>query len=228
MYLKSTTHEFHLCVTFFVATTTWSGGTLDRRFDRDSFSRSGKQKKSVVRDCRKSLDRNYCCCSWCCCLRSSLPTCVLFFLWLVVSVETPKRAGRFAIETLSTPVHTPMDNLFYSSRRSVSSYKTYRVVVVVVIVARARTNLEDTHTRTRSFICLVAIVAQIPQTLEERIFFFSLSLSRKELLSQTRTSISRKKDNDDYEFYEHHHHIRVFLATRVFPEDHHERRTSEQ
>lgn len=104
-----------------------------------------------------------------------------------------KERKRFAIETLSTPVHTPMDNLFDSSRRSVSSYKTYRVVVVVVIVARARTNFEDTHTRTRSFICLVAIVAQIPQTLEERIFFFSLSLSERIIITDTYVDITKER-----------------------------------
>jgi hypothetical protein len=120
------------------------------------------------------------------------PRAFSFFLWLVVSVETPKE-GRFAIETLNTPVHTPMDNLFDSSRRSVSSYKTYRVVVVVVIVARARTNFEDTHTRTRSFICLVAIVAQIPQTLEERIFFFSLSLSERIIITDTYVDITKER-----------------------------------
>jgi len=86
-----------------------------------------------------------------------------------------------------------MDNLFDSSRRSVSSYKTYRVVVVVVIVARARTNFEDTHTRTRSFICLVAIVAQIPQTLEERIFFFSLSLSERIIITDTYVDITKER-----------------------------------
>jgi hypothetical protein len=107
-------------------------------------------------------------------------------------MERP-RARDLPIETLNLPLHTPMDNLFDFSRRSVSSYKTYRVVVVVVIVARARTNFGDTHTRTRSFFCLVAIVAQIPQTLEERIFF-SLSLSLERIIiTDTYVDITKER-----------------------------------